>query len=158
MKELIFEDHLVPGYYININGEMFSSRKPGINRFNSHDRDTVCYGGKLRKLPGTKYGKYTVYRLSKKFTHKEDSVIRQFGVLAHRAVMETFNPFENNLPEDLCDEWKNLSQIVKRYIIDGWTIDHKENLNENFNHLANLQWLSKRHNASKGNGNRRTRY
>ena len=151
LKELIYEGMLVPGYYINTNGEMFSSRSCKINRFNSNNRDLVCYGGKFRKLQGTKYGKYTMYRLGKKFTHRENLVTRQFGVLAHRAVMETFNPFENNLPKELISEWNNLSLVVKRYIIDSWTVDHKKNLNEGFDNLSNLQWMKKSYNSAKGN-------
>ena len=153
--ELIYEGHLIPGYYINTDGKMFSTRNnKGLNRWYPNNKQLVCYGGKMRKLSGTKCGKYTLYRLGTKFTYKENLVSEsKFGVLAHRAVMETFNPFEDNLPEDLIEEWSNLSSIVRRYIINGWTIDHKEDLNDSSDSLSNLQWMTRNENAAKGNRN-----
>ena len=152
LKELIYEGNLIAGYYLNTNGEMFTTRFIGTNRFTSKSKQFICYGNDMRKLLGSKYGKYTMYRLSKKFTYKENLVNdNSFGVFSHRAVMETFNPFDKNLPEDLINEWENLSTNVRRYIIDGWTVDHKEDLIEGFDNLSNLQWMDRRSNSIKGN-------
>ena len=151
LKELVYEGHLIPGYYINTKGELFSTRAICVNRWNSHNKRIVCYGGEMRKLSGTLVGKYTMYRIGKKFTYRENELrYDKFSVLAHRAVMETFSPFEDNLPNDLVDEWKNLSNTVKRYIVNGWTIDHIEDLDEGFNSLSNLQWMTRSNNSSKG--------
>jgi|TARA_B100000085_G_scaffold92643_1_gene83822 hypothetical protein len=155
LKELVYEGHLVPGYYINTNGELYSTRLSGVNQWNRHIKQIVCYGGNMKKLLGTKVGrgkKYTMYKIGKIYTHREHITnYGQFGILAHRAVMETFSPFEDNLPDDLIDEWPNLSTTVKRYIIEGWTVDHKEDLDENYDSLSNLQWMTRSDNASKGN-------
>ena len=152
LKELIYDGYLIPGYYINTNGELFSTRLAGTNQHNKHDKQKVCYGRKMTKLLGTKnQKKYILYRIGKIHTYRENATdYVQFGILAHRAVMETFSPFEDNLPDDLVNEWSNLSTNVKKYIIDGWTVDHKEDLNEGFNSLSNLQWMTRSDNASKG--------
>ena len=153
IKELIYHGHLIPGYYIrSTDGQLFSTRSTkGINRYTSHNKELVCYGDEIRPVKGWKDGKYTLYRIGKKFTYREKYPIKRsyFTILAHRAVMETFSPFENNLPNDLTNEWINLSSNVKKYIIDGMTIDHKESLDENFNGLSNLQWMSRSENAMK---------
>ena len=155
LKELVYEGNLVPGYYINTNGELFSKRSSGVNQWNRHIKQIVCYGSNMKKLSGTKVGrgkKYTMYKIGKIYTHREHITnYAQFGILAHRAVMETFSPFEDNLPDDLINEWSNLSTTVKKYIIDGWTVDHKEDLDENYDSLSNLQWMTRSNNASKGN-------
>ena len=158
LKELVYEGHLVPGYYINTNGELYSTRLGGTNRWNSHNKQLVCYGGEMKKKKGTFYGKYTMYRIGTKFTHMHENTNRHKGhsskyrrILAHIAVMETFSPFEDNLPDDLVDEWPNLSETVKKYIRDGMTVDHIEDLDEGFNSLSNLQWMTRSDNASKGN-------
>ena len=152
LKELIYDGYLIPGYYINTNAELFSTRLIGANQWNKHDKQKVCYGGKMTKLLGTITGKkYILYKIGKIHTYRENTTdYVQFGILAHRAVMETFSPFEDNLPDDLVSEWSNLSTNVKKYIINGWTVDHKEDLNEGFNSLSNLQWMTRSDNASKG--------
>ena len=159
LKELIYEGHLVPGYYINTNGELFSTRLAGTNRWNSHNKQLVCYGGEMQKKVGSVLrGRYVQYRIGTKFSTLDQTTNRHKGhsskyrrILAHRAVMETFSPFEDNLPDDLVDEWPNLSETVKKYIRDGMTVDHIEDLDEGFNSLSNLQWMTRSDNASKGN-------
>ena len=151
LEEFVYEGHLIPGFYINTKAELFSTRATSANRWTSHNKQFVCYGAPIRKLSGTKVGRYTMFSIGKKFTYRENEPgHRKFGVLAHRAVMETFSPFEENLPDDLVDEWENLSETTKRHIKNGWTVDHKEDLDEGFNSLSNLQWMTRSDNASKG--------
>tara|TARA_B100001059_G_scaffold233802_1_gene274719 strand:- start:195 stop:710 length:516 start_codon:yes stop_codon:yes gene_type:complete len=155
IKELVLNGNVIPGYYIRNDGQLFSTRAymKGVNRFTSHDKNLVCYGSELREVKGTRYQKYTHYCIGKKFTYRENDGgldRKGFKVLAHRAVMETFSPFEDNLPDDLIDEWPKLSKIVKKYIKNGMTVDHiNPNLKEGFNSLFNLQWMTLSENSSK---------
>ena len=159
LRELFYDGGLFPGYYINTNGELFSTRLVGTNRFNCHIKQLVCYGGEMRKVEGTLMGKYTHYRVGTKFTHKHETTnlhkgkrCKNLTVPAHRAVMETFCPLEDNLPDDLLNEWPKLSETVKKYLSRSMVVDHiNPNLKEGFNNLSNLQWMTLFENSSKGN-------
>jgi len=155
LKELVYEGHIVPGYYINKEGELFTTRRAGLNRFSDPSIENICYGGPMVKREGTKRGNYILYRLSKLHTHRQYDNITQryFGICSHRALMETFKPIEDNLPEDLVDEWDNLSDVVKKYIKKSFVVDHidSDTNKDTYHHLSNLQWLTLSDNSKKGN-------
>jgi hypothetical protein len=68
LKELVYEGHIIPGYYINKQGELFSTRKAYLNQFGDLSMENVCYGGPMVKRKGTKIWK--IYSLSiEKITH-----------------------------------------------------------------------------------------
>lgn len=154
LKELVYEGHIIPGYYINKQGELFSTRKAYLNQFGDLSMENVCYGGPLIKRKGTSAGKYILYRLRKLHTHRQyDNItLKHFGVQSHRALMETFKPLEDNLPEDLVDEWDNLSDVVKKYIKKSFVVDHidSDRNKDTYHHLSNLQWLTLSDNSKKG--------
>ncbi len=154
-KELVYEGHIVPGYYINEQGELWSTRRAHLNKNSDLSVENVCYSGPLTKRKGTSAGKYILYRLRKLHTHRQDDIItlKHFGVQSHRALMETFKPLEDNLPEDLVDEWDNLSDVVKKYIKKSFVVDHidSDNSKDTYHHLSNLQWLTLSDNSKKGN-------
>ena len=156
LKELIYEGNLIPGYYINKKGELYSTRPNGLNRYTINNREKVCYGGPMVKRMGTSVGKYIMYRVGKLFTHRQfDDTITStyFGVQSHRAMMETFKPFEENLPEDLVDVWDSLPQVAKKYIKCSMQVDHidPDSSKPTFHHLSNMQWLTTIDNNRKSN-------
>ena len=154
IEELVYEGHTCPGYYVNTQGELFSTRKAHLNRFGDLSLENVCYGSPMVKRTGSKQGKYILYRIGKIHTHRQyDGGYKDFGVQSHRALMETFKPFEENLPEELVDIWDSIPQIAKKYIKFSMQVDHidPDNSKPTFHHLDNLQWLSGYENRKKGN-------
>ncbi len=155
LKELVYEGHIIPGYYVNKQGELWSTRRAHLNKHSDLSMENVCYSGPLVRRKGTPNGKYILYRVSKLHTHRQhDGQInsRHFGVHSHRAVMETFRPFEDNLPKELINEWDSLSDVVKKYIKQGMSVDHidPDSTKDTFHHISNLQWLTRSDNTKKG--------
>ena len=164
---------LLPGYYVNEQAEFWTTRLIGINQYTPKTKEFVCYNGPLRRLKGTKHQRNKHYRLYRfcpsysdilseerfknlhrsKTRHGKRGSTPRIGLQSHTVMMETFKPFEKNLPDDLVDEWPNLSPIVKRYIRSGMTVDHidPDYTKDTFEHLSNLRWLSMSDNAIKGN-------
>jgi len=155
LKEIVLDGHIVPGYYLNKKGELYSTRLSNLNRYTINTKERVCYGAPMQKRTGTPSGKYILYRLSKLFTHRENDYNCKniFGVQSHRALMETYKPLEQNLPEDLVDVWDSLPEIAKKYIKHSMQVDHidPDSSKTTFHHLDNLQWLSIVENCKKGN-------
>ena len=162
---------LLPGYYVNEQAEFWTTRSLGINQYTPKTKEFICYSGPLRRLKGTKLNRhYLLYRfclsysdllseerfanlLRNKNRHGKRGYSPRIGLQSHTVMMETFKPFEKNLPDDLVDEWPNLSPIVKRYIRSGMTVDHidPDYTKDTFEHLSNLRWMSMSDNSSKGN-------
>lgn len=152
LKELFYDEHLWPGYYLNVEGVLFSTRGIGLNKHNMTE-EKLFYGGPMRKIKGTSCGKYILYRLGKKYSHRNnEGRYKSVGVCSHKALMETFKPLEKNLPEDLVDEWSHLSDVVKSYIKRGMQVDHKDTNTSKptFHHLSNLRWIVAEDNSRKG--------
>ena len=172
LTEIQLNGYLLPGYYLNEQAELWTTRPLGINRFSPKTKEFFCYSGPLRKLKGTKHnrGHYILYRLclsysdvlsEERFANLYKHISREgrrvgshiIGLHSHTVMMETFKPFEKNLPDDLVDEWPNLSDTVKRYIRSGMTVDHIDNdhTKDTYEHLSNLRWMSMSDNSRKGN-------
>jgi len=159
LKEVIYKGHVMPGYYINECSELFTTRVSGTMGINQHTRNRLslhahCYAQPLRQITGVKYktGKI-LYRLKTRYTHYEQYNIpgNEVGIHAHRLVMETYNPFYNNIPTDLQPYWDSLPSIVQEYIYNGMTVDHinPDKSRPDYNYLSNLQWLTHRENIGK---------
>lgn len=161
IKEVTYRGHIIYGYYINKCSELFTTRIPGtmgINRFTSNKLSLHehCYSAPLRQVKGVKYKNGRIlYRLYIKYTQFEQYNLtgNVVGALAHRLVMETYNPFHNNIPTDLQPHWDTLPSIVQEYIYNGITVDHidPDKSKPDYNHLSNLQWMSHRENLLKSN-------
>jgi len=164
LTECKLNGHLLSGYYVNEQAEFWTTRTLGINQHTPKTKESVCYSGPLRRLKGTKHNKkYRLYRLKLSYSdllseerfvnlHTGQGTTPIIGVQSHTIMMETFKPFEKNLPDNLVDEWPNLSDTVKRYIRSGMTVDHidPDYTKDTFEHLSNLGWLSMSDNAIKG--------
>jgi len=159
LKEVIYKGHVMPGYYINTNSELFTTRVSGSMGINRHTRNRLslhahCYSQPLRQVKGVKYktGKI-LYRLGTRYTHYEQYNIigNEVGVHAHRLVMETYNPFHDNIPTDLQPYWDTLPTVVQEYIYNGMTVDHinPDKSRHDYNYLSNLQWMTHRENLIK---------
>ena len=160
LVEVKYDGCILPGYYLDKeNVELWSTRKCHLNRFTNNSKENVCYGGDLRKVKGTKHKKkYTIFGmrllhsdllLQEKYRNLYDNTLR---VQMHRLMMETFSPFETNLPKDLVNEWPKLSDVVKDYLRNGMTIDHidPDHTKPTYNHISNLQWMTISDNSRKG--------
>ncbi len=171
LTEIKFYGYLFPGYYVNEQAQYWTTRPQHTNQYTPKTKEFVCYGGPLRRLKGTKHhGHYRLYRFQLSYSdilseerfanlhrpknrHGGRGSTPRIGLQSHTVMMETFKPFGENLPNDLVDEWPNLSPIVKRYIRSGMTVDHKDAdyTKDTYEHLFNLGWETMSDNAIKGN-------
>jgi len=178
MKQITINNNIITGYYVNEFGEVYTTRRMYMNQYTiaKHKKNGTlkeyCCNAELRRVKGSVHmKKYRLHEFPLIFTDLENMPRYKnlykpkdrrcnksnwgprLGIQLHTLMMETFKPFEDNLPPDLVDEWDNLSDVVKRYIKNGMTVDHidPDYTKDTFHHLSNLQWLTKSDNSRKGN-------
>ena len=178
MKQIKINNHTLTGYYVTETGEVYTTRRMYMNQHTiaKHKKNGTlkeyCCNAELRRIKGRVHMKrYMLHEFPLIFTELEhlpryknlykpkgkncnkSNWGPRLGIQLHSLMMETFKPFEDNLPPDLVDEWDNLSDVIKRYIKNGMTVDHidPDYTKDTFHHLSNLQWLTKSDNSRKGN-------
>lgn len=153
LRPLVWRKKEVPSYFLNMEGGLWSDKR---NRFLTPSYEVVRYAdGTVVKtavkynlsIPSDFYEDYNYSKNGKEKSQHKDIPWEIMTIRVHRAMMETWKPFDENPPEDLKDEWDSLSDKVKYYIEGGMVVDHWDD-NPLNNHIDNLRWCTSLENSN----------
>jgi len=147
-KPLVRFGKMIPGYYVAKDGRGILGKKGKIL---SVWKDTKGYPTSSVSIRSDFFSDYTY-----KTQQKGKNISLKLNL--HRAVIETWNPIDENPPESLKEEWNQvitpemvgqprIPQSYKKWVEDTAFVDHIDSDITN-NDLTNLRWVIPKDNES----------
>lgn len=121
---LIHNGKLIPGYYVNKNGDILSTKK-----------------GKQKKLTPKISGKSPYPTVTISCDGKSKCV------MVHRVVCESIHKFPKIYPGISEKDWKKTPETVKKELMRHMQVNHKDGNPKNY-HPKNLEWTTPQQNIS----------
>ena len=123
-RPVVVNGSVVPGYFVNRNGAIYSTKRK--NR-----KFLTPQTGKTRPYPSL------ILRINGKSRY----------VMVHRIVCETFTPYPNSYPGVSDADWRKTPNSVKSILMKTMQVNHKNGNILDYS-LSNLEWTAAEENIN----------
>jgi hypothetical protein len=133
----------IPGYFVSKEGQIYSSFS---RKFLKLAADYSKRSGRVEALRFTAevdtetFDDYDYYAGNS----RKDGC--RITLRAHKAVMDTWKPIDENPPEQLKNTWNEVPEEWRQWVRDTAYIDHIDDDPTN-NHIDNLRWVTPKENS-----------